>query len=71
MKDKLGYRGFVIEARDALGNRRKTTVGAGSSPALEMLLLNSSPYPLEGAVKQTVMDAIRRTVRKRCQRHAN
>ncbi|XP_052269435.1 insoluble matrix shell protein 1-like isoform X2 [Dreissena polymorpha] len=61
MLETLGYRGFEVEVRDPLGQRRYMTVGAGSSPALELLLLNSSPQPLEGAVRQTVMDSIRRT----------
>ncbi|XP_052767962.1 uncharacterized protein LOC128208439 [Mya arenaria] len=62
MAERLGYRGFTVEVRNVFGQRVYRTVGAGTNPELELVLLNSSPTPLEGAVRRHVTDFLRRRV---------
>ncbi|XP_053402563.1 uncharacterized protein LOC123539710 [Mercenaria mercenaria] len=62
MSEKLGYSGFVVEMKNPFGQRVFKTVGAGTNPRLELLLLNSSPYPIERSVRRHVIDTVRRSV---------
>lgn len=62
MGDQLGYNGFAVEMTNPFGQRMRKTIGAGTNPRLEVLLLNSSPYPIERSVRRSVIDTVRRTV---------
>jgi hypothetical protein len=65
MGEKLGYGGFIVEMKNPMGQRVYKTVGAGTNPRLELMLLNSSPFPLERSVRRHVIDTVRRMVRER------
>ena len=65
MGENLGYGGFIVEMKNPFGQRVFKTVGAGTNPRLEMMLLNSSPLPLETSVRRHVIDSVRRMVRDR------
>mgnify|MGYP000010549780 CR=1 FL=1 len=64
MSERLGYRGFTVEMRNALGQRAVKTIGAGSYPRMEYLLLNSAPYRLEASVRRHVQDTLMERVRQ-------
>lgn len=60
----LGYRGFVVEMSNVFGQRAVKTIGAGSYPRMEYLLLNSAPFRLESAVRRHVLDTLMMRVRE-------
>ena len=64
MGGRLGYRGFMVEARDVFGHQRQIEVGAGSNPQLELALLNSATRPLDGGVKRYIRDFLAIRVRR-------
>ena len=58
MFEGLGYSGFAITAKNALGQLAYKTVGRGKARELENMLLQSFPGKLSLAVEKEVDDGI-------------
>lgn len=63
MGERLGYRGFLVEMRNIFGQRAYKTIGAGTYPRMEYLLLNSAPF-LEPGIRRHVMNELLERVRR-------
>ncbi|KAL4238315.1 hypothetical protein ACF0H5_003027 [Mactra antiquata] len=60
LPQRLGYRGFEIEMRNMFGQRISRTIGAGTNPRLELMLLRTSPRGISRSVRRNVMSTIQR-----------
>ena len=58
----LGYTGFSITARNALGQLAFKTVGRGKSTSLESLLVSSFPGKMSQSLRDHVMGSINENV---------
>ena len=58
----LGYTGFSITARNALGQLAFKTVGRGKSTSLESLLVSSFPGKMSQSLHEHVMGSINENV---------
>ena len=58
MYEGLGYSGFTVTAKNALGQQAYKTIGRGKAKDLEMMLLQSFPGKMSKAVEKEVNDGI-------------